>query len=101
MTKELTPSLEYNSISNTLSKLELSDRLLIISNLLFDCYSEARKCDVLYNKIDKPPLENIEDYAYMKELYNFEETSYVYIILDRAHDLLRASLNLDKVKYGN
>ena len=52
MTKELTPSLEYNSISNTLSKLELSDRLLIISNLLFDCYSEARKCDVLYNKIE-------------------------------------------------
>lgn len=101
MTKERSPSLEYNSISETLSKLELSDRLLVISNLLFDCYPEARKADVLYNKIDKPILENIENYSYMKELYNFEETSYVYVILDRAHDLLRASLDLDKVKYGN
>lgn len=99
--KKTTPSAEYDFIMEKLSGLELSDKLLIISNLLFECYSEARKADILYNKIDKPVLANVEDYAFMKELYNFEETSFVYVILDRAHDLLRVSLNLDRIKYGN
>lgn len=100
MSKESLPSLEFNEIKGILKGKELSDKLLIISNLLFECYPEARKADLIYNKIDKPILENIEDYSFIKELYNFEESSYVYIILDRAHDLLRASLILDKIKYG-
>ena len=100
MSKESLPSLEFNEIKGILKDKELSDKLLIISNLLFECYPEARKADLIYNKIDKPILENIEDYSFIKELYNFEESSYVYIILDRAHDLLRASLILDKIKYG-
>lgn len=101
MSKESSPSLEFNEIKGILKDKELSDKLLIISNLLFECYPEARKADLIYNKIDKSFLENLEDYAYMKELYNFEETSFVYIILDRAHDLLRTSLDLDKIKYGS
>ena len=100
MSKESLPSLEFNEIKDILKDKELSDKLLIISNLLFECYPEARKADLIYNKIDKPILQNIEDYSFIKELYNFEESSYVYIILDRAHDLLRASLILDKIKYG-
>lgn len=90
----------YEDAKQILETCDLSDKLLIISNLLFDCYEDARKSDLMFNNLDKPVLKNVEDYAYMKELYDFEETSFVFVTLDRAHDLLSLSLKLDKLQYG-
>lgn len=101
MSHSINTSTRYKELSEKLENIELSNKLLILSNLLFDCYQDTKRADLLYQQIDKPDIEVMENYAYMKELYNFEENSFVYILLDRAHDILRLSVELDKYKYGN
>lgn len=86
----------YSELSNTLNKLDLSERLLIISNLLFDCYPLARKADNIYNNLDIPIIETLENHSVLKEYYNFHQQSFVYITLDRAHDLLLLQIKLSK-----
>lgn len=86
----------YSELSKTLSKLDLSERLLIISNLLFDCYPLARKADNIYNNLDISVIEVLENHSMLKEYYNFHQQSFTYITLDRAHDLLLLQIELSK-----
>ena len=87
----------YPEITSRLSKLDLSERLLIISNLLFECYPLAKKADNIYNNLDIPEISPLESYATLKEFYNFHETSFVFVTLDRAHDLLAMQIELKKL----
>ena len=87
----------YSDLSNALSKLDLSERLLIISNLLFECYPLAKKADNIYNNLDIPFIDTLENYSLLKDYYNFHQQSFVYIILDRAHDLLATQIKLKKL----
>ena len=87
----------YSEFSKTLNTLDLSERLLIISNLLFECYPLAKKADNIYNNLDIPYLETLENYSLLKEYYDFHQKSFVYVILDRAHDLLSTQIKLKKL----
>ena len=87
----------YSEFSKTLNTLDLSERLLIISNLLFECYPLAKKADNIYNNLDIPYLETLENYSLLKEYYDFHQKSFVYVILDRAHDLLSIQIKLKKL----
>ena len=87
----------YTEFSKTLNTLDLSERLLIISNLLFECYPLARKADNIYNSLDIPFLDTLENYSLLKEYYDFHQKSFVYVILDRAHDLLSTQIKLKKL----
>lgn len=87
----------YTEFSKTLNTLDLSERLLIISNLLFECYPLARKADNIYNGLDIPYLDTLENYSLLKEYYDFHQKSFVYVILDRAHDLLSTQIKLKKL----
>ena len=88
----------YLNISKSLEGLDLPERLLIISNLLFECYPLARKADNIYNNLDLPYLDTLENHSLLKEYYNFHQESFVYITLDRAHDLLSTQIKLKKLR---
>lgn len=90
----------YKQISKQLNELVLADRLLVISNLLFDSYQPARKSDIIYNKLDIPELNVLEDFITLKDLYAFKEDSFVFKTLNSAHDLLDLSIQLRKLNSG-
>lgn len=95
--KEVLVNKSYSSISNSMKDLDLSERLLIISNLLFDCYSLARKADIIYNDLDVEILSTLESYSLLKEFYDFKQESFVFVTLDKAHDLLLLNIKIKRL----
>ena len=90
----------YNKINRAMNDLQLTDKLLVISNLLFDCYPQAHTSDIIYNKLDKPHLKVLQDYTTLKDLYGFNEDSFVFKTLDSAHNILEMSIQLRKLSSG-
>lgn len=84
----------YSMCRDALDRCTTEDKLVVISNLLFTLYQEVRKLDVLYNDLDKPLLENLENYRELQDVYSFNQGSYVYNILNAAHDVLSVSLSI-------
>lgn len=89
----------YNQITEILKDYTIEDKLIFITNLLFDSYDELYKEDKLWNKLNLPNLKFKEDYNELEDTYNFhKENSYVYTVLDSAHDILLIANNINKNK---
>ena len=52
----------YNQITEILKDYTIEDKLIFITNLLFDSYDELYKEDELWNKLNLPNLKFKEDY---------------------------------------
>lgn len=85
----------YNEITNLLKKIPLSERLKILSNLIFNDYQEYKKFDTLYKNIDKQDLKLLDNFRELEELYHFNKDSYVFVLLNAAHDLLSVSSSIE------
>lgn len=83
----------YREVKKTLDNIspDTEERLLFIANYLFDMYSDLRKKDTLHKSIEVPPLRILENYSELTEAYAFHRETYVYIVLNAAHDILLAS----------
>ncbi len=87
----------FNIILNEFNTYDVEDKLKIISNLIFNLYPDLYKSDVLWNKLKVPELSLMEDYQELSDTYGFHKNeSYVYKVLDSAHNLLAISLDLRK-----
>ena len=87
----------FDMILNEFDIYEVEDKLKIISNLIFNVYPDLYKSDVLWNKLKVPELSLMEDYQELSDTYGFHKNeSYVYKVLDSAHNLLAISLDLRK-----
>ena len=61
----------------------------------FELYKE----DKLWNKLNLPNLKFKEDYNELEDTYNFhKENSYVFTVLDSAHDILLIANSINKNK---
>ena len=88
---------EYTKLSNQVKDLSLNDKLLIISNLLFDCYEDCYKADILYKDLQPSKLTNLENYSELKDTYAFKENSFVFNTLESAHTILSTSIHLNSL----
>lgn len=70
---------------------DIEERLLYVANYLFDMYSDLRKKDILHKDTEIPPLQVLENYSELAEVYAFHKETYVYTVLNAAHDILLAS----------
>lgn len=88
----------HEQVSKSLSKLPLDKKLLIVSNLLFDDYQEFKKLDALYNNIEKRDLNNLENHSELIDLYYDSKESFVFSLLNAAHEVLSWSMLLQEIK---
>lgn len=96
MEKANVVSKEYNVIKERLNPLQLNDKLLIISNLLFDCYPDTIKHDLLYKGISVPPIQNLENYSELTDIYSFKKDALTYNVLSSAHTVLSCYMEVNK-----
>lgn len=91
----------YLKQKESLESQELKNRLLILSNHLFDLYQDLKVADVKWNGIDKPILNHLDNYNELEDVYGFDkDNSFVYLILNSAHDMLALSQKLNKLEQG-
>lgn len=89
----------FNIIEEEFNNYSVEDKLKIISNLMFKLYNDLYKEDVLWNQIKVPEISIMENYQELSDTYGFhKEKSYVFKVLDNAHNLLAISLELKKNK---
>lgn len=83
----------YREIKKALDSVspDTEERLLYIANYLFDMYFDLRRKDILHKGIEIPPLQVLENYSELAEAYAFHKETYVYTVLNAAHDILLAS----------
>lgn len=86
---------KFNEVSLLLENLAIDQKLKIVANLLFSDYPDYKKLDTLYKQIDKPDLKLLNNYRELEDTYHFSKDSYVYNILNCAHDLLSISSSIE------
>lgn len=85
--------LHYNAFKTELDKYksEPSLVLILLANYLFDLYPELYKLDILHKELDLGILKFPENYSELSDIYAFNKDSYVYTVLNSAHDLILVS----------
>ena len=85
--------LSYRNFKSFLDqyKSDPQKTLLLIANYLFEMYPILHRYDVLYNGLDLGLMKLPENYSELNDTYAFHKNSYVYSVLNAAHDLLLVS----------
>lgn len=85
--------LHYNAIKNELDKYKSDPAtiLVLLGNYLFDMYNDLYRLDVLHKELDLGMLKYPENYSELSDVYAFNKDSYVYTVLNSAHDLILTS----------
>lgn len=78
------------TLEETLSQHSLEEKLILLSNCLFNLYPELKKADTLKG-IEAPEMRLPENYAELEEVYSFNKGAAVFLVLNAAHDLLLAT----------
>lgn len=84
----------YKDVEEILLDTKVEDKLVVLSNLLFDCYNELYNEDILWNKVQVSKLKLKEDFNELEDTYSFHKESFVYKVLDSAHNILLVSNTL-------